>query len=60
MSLSLTKVRLLFPKVQLGLRDRTDLVSESKTLVTSRETFSTLFETWMKKRVTHYVDPGDN
>ena len=60
MSLSLSKVRSLLPKVQLRLGDRADLVSESKTLVTSRETFWTLFETWMKKRVTHYVDPGDN
>ena len=60
MSLSLSKVRSLLPKVQLGLGERLDLVTESKTVVTSREKFWTLFETWMKKRVNHYVDPGDN
>ena len=37
-----------------------DLVTESKTLVTSREKFWVLFETWMKKRVNDYVSPGDN
>ena len=60
MSLSLSKVRSLLPKVQLGLGERPDLVTESKTLVTSREKFWSLFETWMKKRVSQYVDPGDN
>ena len=45
MSLSLSKVRSLLPKVQLGLGERPDLVTESKTLVTSREKFWSLFET---------------
>ena len=60
MSLSLSKVYSLLPKVQVGLGDCTDLLAESKTLVTSRELFWTLFETWLKQRVTHYVDAGDN
>ena len=51
MSFSLSKVRSLLPKVQLELGEKSELVSESKTVVSSREKFWTLFETWMKKRV---------
>ena len=60
MTHSLSKVRSLLPKVQLELGEKSELVSESKTLVSCREKFWTLFEIWIKKRVNDYVSPGND
>ena len=58
MSLSLSKVRSMLPKVQLSLGDKSELIEESRLLVNFRETFFAQFEVWVKLRASDYVDEG--
>ena len=60
MTHSLSRVRSLLPKVQLELGEKSELVSESKTLVSCREKFWDLFEAWIKRRVNDYVSQGND
>ena len=50
----------MLPKVQLSLSDKSELIEESRLLVNFRESFFAQFEVWIKRRVSDYVDPGQD
>ena len=60
MCLSLSKVRSMLPKVQLSFGDKSELIDESRLLVSFRESFFAQFEAWIKRRASDYVDAGQN